>query len=188
MATFTWKGGDDVTSLPVSLRVGFYGAAFGDTIAIASYQQSNYATNTGAENSGSLPSVRYIPASGSSYAYWSGGSLGSGSGSTASMPSGAATVHINFSHTSSVNFQGAKFFAYDGSDPTNNSTTVSNKGFSAEPAVTTWVDCDIEEGYVNIGSSVSPLTEHNFYIAVSATPLSAGGHTDIAYRIEFEYY
>lgn len=185
MATFAWEGGDHVTSLPSNLKLGFYGPTFGDTIAIGEYQESNHATNTGAENSGSIPSARYVLASGSSWTYWSGGAQGAGSGSVNTIPSGCCTLHIQFTHGSAVNTQNGRFFSYDGSDPANSSTSVSNKGF--EHGDSSWADCDIEEGYISLDNQGSSDT-HDFYVAVTATPLSAGAHTDVAYRIQLEYY
>ena len=88
--------------------LGFYGASFGSSVQIGSYQDTTFVTNAAGTDTGpAANNVKYTtPASGLSTMVTSGVPL-------AKINSSNRTFHVNFDHSSHVNVQNCQLRIYD---------------------------------------------------------------------------
>ena len=88
--------------------LGFYGATFGSSVQIGSFQDTTFVTNAAGTSQGpAATNIKFAsPGSGISSAVGSGIPL-------TKINSGNRTFHINFDHTSHVNVQNCQMRIYD---------------------------------------------------------------------------
>ena len=88
--------------------LGFYGATFGSSVQIGSFQETTFVTNAAGTSQGpAATNIKFAsPGSGISSAVGSGIPL-------TKINSGNRTFHINFDHTSHVNVQNCQMRIYD---------------------------------------------------------------------------
>lgn len=184
--------------------LGFYGAGFGYSVDVASFQDTTFITNSAGTAQG--PQVNNVK-----YMNIGSGIINSASSGVplTSIPNYLATLNIRFTHTSAVKTQNAKFYIYDRNSinsPASGVTTriaqlihpdtVQNNNGSGD---TTWVGITTNPltGSATVGGSgitvslvASPGTsglrpngasttdtQHDWYMAITASPDSVGSKT-----------
>ena len=101
--------------------LGFYLDAFGQSVAVASYQETTWVTDsTGTIQGPQLDNIKYVhPASGEIN--------GAAAQNLLNMPNYLATLNIRFNHTSPIQTQNAQFRVYDRNNINNNPSGVTCK-------------------------------------------------------------
>lgn len=186
MATFTWTGqGTDGASTNTTIgatdKLGFYGSAFGDAVAVSSYQTSTHVENSG----GTQQCTTHI----NNNMYVSSGNINiNGGGSETlngtNLATTECTLKINFSHGSSVVTNTATFWAYDGS--TDSAVPTNITFYCAEQADTAWTNAEGSGAAMTLDDNTT-ATSHDFYIACSASPEAVGDLTAFALKIQLTY-
>ncbi len=187
-----WKSGDDTVIISTSDRIGFFGENFGESVPLDNYQGTTVVTNdTGTVNSGVLPNVKFINTT--------QGDWGSGTQNLTLLSSGSATLHIRLTSGSASRLQAVNLYAYSGSFSVGaagsgsisaNAPSNSNiMGFEIGGVNTTWT---------NMSGSASPLAltphissaqqNHDYYVALSASPITTGVNTVISLALYVEWY
>lgn len=186
MATFTWyaitgAGFDDAVSS--IYKYGFYGTNFNDAISVDSYQDSMHwenASNIEQCTGTHINNVKYVSAN----------VFNPGTGDTslsATKPAtGECPILINFTHGSAVATSSATFWADDASVSTNGPGNGSIMCYGIEQSDTSWSQLSGSTTSVSLTDQGS-ATSHNFYIAVSASPLEVGTHVDFRFQIQLTY-
>jgi hypothetical protein len=173
MATFTVTAQLTTGTLTVGAtdRVWFNAAAFGDNVAVSSYQDSTHISNSSDVHqcsSNHVHNTKYV-ASGTM-------SLdGAGTANLSTLTTGNAPLKINFSDASSVATSVGKFYAYDG---TTDATAMVGVAVQAAEAGTSsaWVAANGSGAALSLADQ-GAATSHDFYIAISVSPTSAGAKT-----------
>jgi len=167
--SWVWKGGNDVVTIGSGEIIGFWGTNALDAIIAGLYQDSSHCMtdSTHPKTPSALPNVKYpavpIPAAAS------------------------CSLHIKFSNdAASVSTRNAKFWAYD----RNNADTappVNINCYAGEAAASAWTSAD-PSVKLSLADQVTPANDHNFYIAVSASPSATGLQDAFALKASLEYY
>lgn len=189
--TIQWKGGDDVVTISNGSRIGFFGASFGDSIVLNTYQDKTYVTNIdGTVNSGALPNVKYVSNSPGM------GSIGSGSAAITTFASNQCTLHISMTSGSASRIQAVKLIAYSGSLEVGPSGGLSAAG----PLDVTIVGFELgDTNWTIMSGSAQPLMltpysgaagllDHDYYIGLSAQPQVTGINVNISLALYAEWY
>jgi hypothetical protein len=207
MATITFYATDyNATSINNLLGsgIGFYGAGFGYSVEVGSYQDCTFITNsTGTTAGPQINNIKYMNA-------MSGIINGASSGiALTAMPNALATLNIRFTHSSSVQTQNAKLRIYDRSSINNPASGVTTKvaelihpgttQVNTGSGDTTWITpagssivvdfiaCPGISGLRPSGASTTAV-QHDWYAAISASPDSIGSKSQYAAYFELEYY
>lgn len=183
--------------------LGFYGTGFGNSVDVGSYQDTTFITNGAGSSQG--PQVNNIK-----YQNVSSGILNSASSGVrlTEMPNYLATLNIRFTHTVAVKTQNAKVRIYDRSNINNAASGVTTKVAELiHPDVTqanngsgdtSWLTPNGSSVVVDLVSSpgVSGLRpngsqttniQHDWFLAISASPDSIGSKTNFGLYVELEY-
>lgn len=204
MATIEfWAGeGSQISNLSAS-GLGFYGDnGFGYSVAVGSWQGRTYITDsTGTSQGPEADNNKYLNSSGVII-----GQTGTGI-HLLRLPNSQSTLNVRFKHTSPVQVQNAKLYAYDrvhkNNDPSGvivraaeviHPDTVQNHVGSGDA---TWVTIAGSGSVLNLVASpgtsgLSPngtgtsSVQHDWYIALSATPTSVGAK-EFSLWCELEY-
>lgn len=184
--------------------LGWFGSAgFGGSITVGSYNDKTYKTNGGGTSQGTeaYNIKRTHPSSGVI------GQTGSGLLLT-EIPNHQATTNIRFTHSSAVKTTSVKLKAYDRTDPNrapsgvtvyaadiiHPATAQNNTGSGSA----SWVQLSGSGSYLDLvaspgtsgfrpqGSNTSD-TRHDWYVAISVTPDTIGGHSQLGFLVELEY-
>jgi len=187
-----WKSGDDTVTISSGSRIGFFGTNFGESIPLDNYQSTTVSTNSlGTVNNGALPNVKFINTT--------QGDWGSGTQNLTLLPSGSATLHIRVTSGSASRLQAVNLYAYSGSfsigpagSGSISASAPSNSnimGFEVGGTNTTWT---------HISGSASPLVltphvssaqqNHDYYVAISASPSITGVNTVVSLALYTEWY
>lgn len=184
--------------------VGFYGTGFGNSVAVASYQETTFITNSNGTAEG--PQIHNI--------MWLAEDSGVIDSAAAGVPltkipNNLATLNVRFEHTSAVKTQNTKLRIFDRVSIDNAASgvltqvceiihpdPVQNDNGSGD---TTWHEFDATTGGVEIDLVASPGESglrpngpntsddrHDYYVAISASPSSIGAKTFAMY-VELEY-
>lgn len=177
--------------------LGFYLDAFGQSVAVASYQETTWVTDsTGTIQGPQLDNIKYVhPASGEIN--------GAAAQNLLNMPNYLATLNIRFNHTSPIQTQNAQFRVYDRNNINNNPSGVTCKVAELiHPSLTqtgllgsgdsSWITTFGSGSIVDLISSpgVSGLrpsgastinVQHDWYLAISSSPNSVGSKTFAGY-------
>ncbi len=183
--------------------LGFYGAnGFGYSVAVGSYQGRTFITDsTGTAQGPEVDNVKYLNTSGVVL-----GQTGSGI-HLLRLPNYLSTLNVRFTNDTNVQVQNAKFYVYDRSSKNNDPSGVTcqvaeiihpnlNQDFTGS-GDSTWITAhgsgqtvDLVGGPGPSGMSVNGTTtssyQHDWYLAISATPTSVGAKTFGGY-MELEY-
>ncbi len=203
MATFTFHStGYDIGSS----GIGFFGSAgFGSSVAVGSYNDSSYITNSNGTIAG--PSLNNIKFSHPQSGIVNGLAAPSGLLLTR-ITNAQSTLNIRFSHATGVITQNAKLRIYDRSNinyPASGVTTkvaeiihpsTSNSVVGSGSA--TWVTPGGSGTILNLTNSpgmsgFSPAgsgtisDRHDWFLALSSSPDSIGSKTQYAMWVELEY-
>ena len=187
--------------------LGFYGGGgFGRSVAVGTYQDNTYVTNSAGTIQGpQCNNVKWVHAN-------SGEVAGGVTLDLLDIPNEDATLNIRFTHSSAVQVQNAELRIYDRSNINNGASGVTTKVaeiIHPETAQTGLLGSGDTSWYTPSGSSVVvPLADspgisgleaqngsgsttsdirHDFYIAWSASPDSIGSKTAYALYVSLEY-
>jgi hypothetical protein len=186
--------------------LGFYGSSFGASVNVGEYQTTTYITNGAGTSQG--PQVNN-----NKYLNSMSGYLNSQTSGTllTSWPNYLATLRINFTHSTAVQVQNAIFRIYDRSDINKAASGVTtkvaelihpdiiqnNNGSGDTTWYTPWgsgitVPLANSPGYSGIyagngSNSTRPDTQHDHYVAISASPDSIGSKVMYAGYVSLEY-
>ncbi len=204
MATINFYSGETfaINNLSGS-GLGFYGGGFGQSVEVGAYQDTTFITNGAGTTQG--PQVDNIKWLNTASGIINGASSGV---PLTSIPNYLATLNARFTHSVAVRTQNVKFRIYDRSNINNPASGVTCK-------VAELVHPDIVQNNNGSGSSTwqtptgssvvmsltaSPGTsglrpngasttdaQHDWYLAISASPDSIGSKTAFAAYIELEY-
>lgn len=179
-----------------SSGIGFYGAAFGQSVQVGDFNQTTFITDSnGTIQSSQTDNTTYVHPN-------SGIVNGAGPYPLSSIPNYLATLNIRFNHTSAVKTQNAEMRIYDRSNINNDPSGVTcyvaelihptptvSAGGSGDP---TWIqahgsgltvpftDSPGESGLSPNGPSTTD-TNHDWYCVLSASPDSVGSKLFGAY-------
>lgn len=182
--------------------LGFYGAGFGYSVAVGSYNDTTFITNGAGTSQGpQCNNVKYM-------------NIGSGIINSASSGVPLVSVpnylahNIRFTHTSAVKTQNAKVYVYDRQSTSNNPSGVLCKfaeiihpGLTQVPTgsgSTVWQTPTGSSVVMSLTSSPGlsglspngPSTtdmNHDWYYILSASPSSIGSKTDFGLLFSVEY-
>lgn len=183
--------------------LGFYGASFGSSVAVGSYQTTTWVTDSNGTIQG--PQTNNC-----TWTHPSSGSLnGAASILIANMPNSLATLRINFSHTSAIKTQNEQIRIYDRSSISNDPSGVLCKVVEiAHPSTTqtgslgsgstSWSTPTGSSVVLNLAfsspgqsghrpnSTNTTDQNHDFYFNLSSSPNSIGSKTFALY-FQLEY-
>lgn len=177
--------------------LGFYGAAFGQSVNVGNYQDATFITDsTGTLQGPQVHNNKFIhPASGSIN--------GLAAVNVLNFPNYLASLKISFTHTSPVKTQNAQFRVYDRSNINNDPSGVLCKVYEIVHPSTTQTG-NLGSGNANwstVNGSGSVLSliaspgisgirpsganttqaQHDWYLAISPSPSSVGSKTFAGY-------
>jgi len=143
------------------------GTSFGSNIIVGSYQDGTHVSDSNdvqKDLAASVNNTKYLTASTVSI-------NGGGSVNLNTVTSGTAPFLFRFTHGSSVATTGAAFYAYDG---VTDATPMSGITFqAAEVGDTNWAAANGSGAALSLDNQGS-ATQHDFWLVLSATPLSTG--------------
>lgn len=203
MAAINFIGGSDVAIQNLSgSGLGFFGSTFGASVPVGSYQDTTWITDgNGVYQGPQCDNVKYTHAN-------SGSINGAASVGLQYIPNYLATLQIQFTHTSAVKTQNAEVRIYDRSSINNPASGVTCKAAEIiHPNQTQNVSSSSDSSWTTpTGSSVvlslmdspgvsglSPngsetsSTQHDWYVALSASPNSTGSKTMFGAYASVEY-
>lgn len=186
--------------------LGFFGSGFGASVAVGSYQDTTYITNsTGTVQGQQVNNIKYQnTASGIVNSASSGIPL-------TSMSNDNATLNIRFTHSSAVKAENVRLRIYDRSNINNNPSGVTAKvaeiihPYTVQTNVgsgdTTWstpmgsssvvtlANSPTASGFLagNGTNSTAISVQHDWYIALSESPDSIGSKTLNGLYVSLEY-
>lgn len=187
-----WKSGDDAVTISSGSHIGFFGENFGESVPLDNYQSTTVSTNSlGTINDGALPNVKFINTT--------QGDWGSGTQNLTLLSSSDATLHIQLTSGSAFRLQAVNLYAYSGSfavGPTGSGSISASAppdanimGYEAGGANASWT---------YMSGSVAPLAltphinsavqNHDYYVAISASPIVTGVNTVISLALYTEWY
>lgn len=204
MAEILFLSGTDFNIVNLSgSGLGFFGTGFGSSVSVNSYQDSTWITDgNGSSQGAQCDNVKWTHAN-------SGSINGLDSVLLQDIPNYLSTLNIRFTHTSAVKTQNAKLRIYDRTNINNGPSGVTCK--TAEiihPSIigvgelgsgdTFWItpcgSAVIMDLVASPGvSGESPngiytsVTQHDWYVAISASPDSIGSKTLFGAYVECEY-
>jgi len=205
-AAIDFYHGNGTTALAAS-GVGFYGATFGSSVQVASYQDSTFITNSnGTVNGGSMNNNKYVGTS-------SGVQVNGDSTvnlNTVALASGS--LNVRFTFDSVVMTQNGQFRIMDrvdadapasgvtsevaqlcnggsGVDQSTGAAQAGHNGWMAlagSGTVMTLLSSPGSGGLSPLGSSTTDV-RHDWYLAMSASPQSIGSKTSFGGYLALEY-
>jgi len=168
--------------------VGFYGPGFGLSVKVGEYNETTYrTTEDGQTNGTALPNLRYANTSGA----YVGPSIIAAE--LVSVLNNESTIRVRLTTDSAVQTQNAEFRTFDKTSIDSAPSGVDV--FSAEiinPSGTgtgdvNWTQIQGSGTVLGLDDQTTASTEHNFYIALSATPTSIGEKTNFAFYFQAEF-
>lgn len=210
MATLKFFAGEGFIAHLGGSGLGFYGSGFGYSVPVGSYQGTTFITNSaGTEQGPQVDNVKYHSPN--------SGYVGSATTPIplTGVPNYLATLNIRFEHTSAVQVQNAIVKIYDRANINNNASGVTT--YLAEiihPSTsqdvkgsgdTVWMVNSGVAGVTNYTFSLAPspgsggqyagngsnsvvsANQHDWFIALSASPDSIGSKTNYGLFFSVEY-
>jgi hypothetical protein len=201
-ATISFHAGS-AGPIPAGSGLGFFGASFGQSVEVGSYQDTTYITNgTGSVEGNVCENTKYIhPASGDQ--------SDAGEIALQYIPNRLATLNIRFTNDTPVKTQNVKLRIFDRTNinnaasgvttkvaelihPGNNQAVISNS--SDATWSTPWGSGVImallaspgESGQSPNGAETTDTT-HDWFTVISASPDSIGAKTLYGLYVELEY-
>jgi len=183
--------------------LGFFGASFGQSVEVGSYQDTTYITNsTGSVEGNVCENTKYIhPASGNQ--------SDAGEINLQYIPNRLATLNIRFSNDTAVKTQNAKLRIFDRSNINNEASGVTtkvaelihphpNQAVVSNSSDATWstpagsaviMDLLASPGESGLSPAGPETTDdrHDWYVVISASPDSIGAKTLYGLYVELEY-
>ena len=205
MATITFRSNEGFGL--ASSGVGFYGSAgFGASVRVGEYQHRTYATNSAGTQEGlEIDNIKFT--------HNNSGIIGPGASGVSSnllrIPNYQTTLNIRLNHDSAVKTQNGVVQIYDRVNTTKAPSGVTCRIAevvhpSTLQSVTgsgssTWVDASGNVSTLSIISSPGTNgqrpngantsdTQHDWYLALSASPKSVGSKTQFGLYVSLEYF
>jgi len=203
---YAGQGGGTWVDLSSS-GLGFFGASFGNSVQVGQYQDSTYITTSNGSTEGpEATNSKYITSSGVSI-----------NGDVTVVPSAVAinsgTMNIRFTFDSAVKTQNCELRIFDRTNINNGAegvTTqvlqicnggsgVSSSGTAVAPAshsgwiapsgsgVTVALLSSAGSGGLSPSGTDTEDTRHDWYVNISATPLSIGSKQNYGLYVQLEY-
>lgn len=208
MATISFLAGENFTIDDLSgSGLGFYGSnGFGASVQVGSFQGRTFITNGAGTTQGpEVDNVKFLNTASGIL-----GQTGTGIAVTC-IPNYLATLNVRFTHSTAVKTQNAQARIYDRVNPDNNPTGVTC--YVAEiihPTTTQTNNGSGDTAWTNAKGSGTPVslcpspgvsglyagngadggwsdTQHDYYLAISASPDSIGSKTQFGLYISLEY-
>jgi hypothetical protein len=207
MATITFRSNEGaVGQIPATSGLGFFGAAgFGASVRINEYQDRTYLTNGNGTTEG--PEVDNVK-----WTHANSGIIGPGASGVSinllNIPNYQSTLNIRFTHSVSVQTQNGVVQIYDRVDAANPQSgvvcqvaemihpelqqSVTGSGDSSwisasgDAVTVPMIDSPGLSGIRPDGGNTSG-TQHDFYLAISASPTSIGSKTNFGLFFSLEY-
>lgn len=204
MATISFHAGTAGTIANLAgSGLGFFGASFGQSVEVGSYQDTTYITNgTGSIEGNACENTKWINEA-------SGIQSDAGEINLQYIPNRLATLNVRFTHDTAVKTQNAKLRIFDRSNINNEASGVTTKVAQLiHPHPSQAVISGSSDAYwtTPAGSAVmlellaspgesglspaGPETiddRHDWYFVISASPDSIGAKTLYALYVELEY-
>jgi hypothetical protein len=185
--------------------LGFYGASFGSSVAVGSYQDTTFITDAnGTIQNEQVNNIKWMHPS-------SGSINGAAPVSLVSIPNYLATLNMRFTHSTAVQVQNWRVYAYDRTSYNNlpsgvttkiaeliHTDTVQNPNGSGDSTwitnpgtgVTMYVSQSPGVSGIYAGNGTSSTrgdTRHDVYLAISQSPDSIGSKTLNGLYTSLEY-
>ena len=187
-----WKSGDDAVTISSGSYIGFFGENFGESVPLDNYQSTTVSTNSlGTVNDGALPNVKFINTT--------QGDWGSGTQNLTLLSSSDATLHIRLTSGSASRLQAVNLYAYSGSfavGPAGSGSISASAppdanimGYEVDGANASWTYMSGSAAPLALTPHISSATQnHDYYIAISASPTTTGVNTVISLALYTEWY
>jgi hypothetical protein len=188
--------------------LGFFGASFGQSVAVGAYQGSTYITDGNGINQG--PQVNNVQ-----YTHPASGIVQTGTiVANVKIPNYQSTLNVHFTNTTPVRTQNAQLFIYDRTSTSNapsgvsclvvpiihpdTSQTITGSGSTnwETPAGTSYVNMSVysnqvlfspgQSGYGVNGGATVDMT-HDWYCNISPSPTTVGAKTLFGLFFQTEY-
>lgn len=206
MADLNFYAGEDfLIGASTGSGIGFYGTSFGMSVAVGSWQDRSFITNSaGSAQGAETDNIKYANASSGII-----GQAGSGIALTC-IPNYLATCNVRFTNDAAVQVQNAKLRIYDRNNTNNPPSGLTC--MTAELLHTSLLQTNVgsgDTGWLDTGgsgsvltlanspgisglwagngsTSVRPDTRHDWYVAISASPNTIGSRP-FAAAVSVEY-
>lgn len=197
--TIRWYPGDNIGNGSFEIfpaasggfnTVGFFGASFGFSIRVAEFNQTTFRTNAnGTANGGTMPNTRFANSSGA----FVGGSPTVQD--LLSIDDTESTISIRLTTDNAVGTQNTSFRAFDRIDINNNPSGVTVRAaqmLKPSPVVRgsgdiSWTTVAGSGATLSLADQALNATTHDWFISLTATPLSIGEKTNIGFYFESEF-
>lgn len=200
--TFLGRKSDGTDQNLLGSGLGFYGPTFGSSVQVGQYQDSMFITDGTGQNQG--PQVNNTKFTSSSGVELNGLAVAS----VQNLPNISGTLNIRFTFDSPVKTQNAQLFVYDRVNKNNPASGVTPQvaeliHTSTDPLVlgsgdALWIQAsgsgaivDLVSGAGTSGTSVSGVNtvdaQHDWYVAMSASPNSIGSKTQFGLFVQLEF-
>lgn len=187
MATFIWSLlGETPTVIGATDVIRFAGGTFTAPIQATEYNDSTHVRNaegTDISASNTPNNVKFISQSGGtggdSQADW-----GDGTEDLDQITNAEATFNIDFSDDASVETLDTIMYAYDGTTPATAPVGVDVR--LAEVGDTNFTEAEGSGNALELNDQTTPATSHDFYVAASVSPATAGLKTG-TFRFQTTY-
>lgn len=202
-------------SAPATSGLGFFGSSFGNSVQVGLYQDSTYITNANGTAQG--PQVNNLkptsddPVTNTSGVEWNGSDV-AGMDNLQELPNASGTLNVRFTNDTAVRTQNVKCYIHDRVDKANPPSGVTAYFAelihpSGEPAdmlgsgSAEWVLGSGDGSFLTMASSPgisgtfpsgfdstdAEDVQHDWYVALTASPNTIGPKTDFGLFFELEY-
>jgi hypothetical protein len=183
--TFVWNAHDGSgwnLSIGSTNVFGFYGSGgYGSPIQVGQYNSAMHIRTSTADDTDacSVPHLTNIK-------YMDNTTVSIAGGSPVALTSAVNTNLLRLQVQSDVNIAviGTRLYSYDGVNVDNPPANVTFKAFKLSD--TTWSTPSGRANSLSLGTSTTPATTHNFYFAMSLSPISTGASTLFVLRVEVD--
>jgi hypothetical protein len=205
MASITFYGGGGPYAIANMLNsgIGFFGANFGESVAVAAYQTTTFITDgNGTQDGGQINNVTYENTA-------SGTINGAAAVHLKQIPNYLATLNVRFEHGSVVKTQNAKWRIYDRTAINNDPSGVTcqvyetlhhsvTQSLAEGSGANVWTNVHGSAVIMSLADSpgtsgTSPAgasttdTRHDWYMCLSPSPNSIGSKNLFGGYISLEY-
>lgn len=195
-STIRWFGGAGSPEIAPAASggfntLGFFGSSFGFSIRVGEYNTTTFRTNAnGTSNGSQLPNIRFANTSGA----FVGASLVAEE--LLEIENNLATLNIRLNTDNAIKTQNSRFRAFDRVNINNNPSGVwiGAAEIRKDQALVRGSGDQFWQQIYGSGSVLSlsdqttaNATQHDWYVALTASPVSIGEKTEIAFYFETEF-
>lgn len=195
-STIRWYGGAGTPEISPAASgglntLGFFGASFGFSIRVGEYNTTSFRTNAnGTSNGSQLPNIKFANSSGA----FVGASLIAEE--LLEIENALSTLNIRLNTDNVIKTQNSRFRAFDRININNNPSGVSI--FAAEmekdqssvrgSGDTSWTQIFGSGSVLSLSDQTTANFDvHNWYVSLTASPLTIGEKTEIGFYFETEF-